>query len=448
MSGTAGPGARAQERAARGRASVDAVLDPDRRSLVQRRTVLVLSAGTVLSGFGTGASLSVGALVLAELSGNEAISGLSSALFNAGAAVAGIPLARIAARRGRRAALVTGSGIAALGALIAIIAGAVHAWPLFAAGVALVGVSSAVSLLARFAATDLALPNDRARDLSFVVWSITIGAVIGPNLITPGEAVGRALGILPLAGVFLFALAAQVLAALVNWFGLRPDPLLAARLLPPETASTPVIASSSGESAEAGDAVAAGTDHGAATGAGSPRARWLVIVGIAMAQAIMVALMAMTPLHIMHHEGTAALVGITISMHIAGMYALSPVFGTLASRFGRPRVLWLGWALLACAVVLSYIAGPSQILVQIALTTLGLGWSAVTVAGAALLTELTPSTVRPKWQGRSDTIMSASGAVAGVLAGVVFALGDFAFLALVSAVFLVLGALATLWGRR
>ncbi|MBL3687697.1 MFS transporter [Leucobacter zeae] len=429
------------------------------RARVQRRTVAVLATATMLSGFGTGASLSVGALILADMSGSDAISGLASALFNAGAAVAGIPLARLAARSGRRRALVAGSLVSVLGAVVAVLASAVDAWPLFALGIALVGVSSAVSLLARFSATDLALPVNRARDLSFVVWSITVGAVVGPNLIGPGEAVGRALGILPLAGVFVFAFGAQVLAALVNWIGLRPDPLLASRQLPPETGPLAVPDAADAAPDAAVDPRSADALPGAAPSAGggsgpapvvhgSPGARWLVILAVAVAQSIMVALMAMTPLHLMHTEGTPAIVGVTLSLHIAGMYALSPVIGALASRLGRLPVIGVGWALLLAAVVLAYVAGPNHLLVQIALTLLGLGWGAVTVAGAALLTELTPSSERPRWQGRSDTIMSAAGAAAGALSGVVFAAGDFSFLALLSGAFLAIGVLASVALRR
>lgn len=173
-----------------------------------------------------------------------------------------------------------------------------------------------------------------------------------------------------------------------------------------------------------------------------PGARVLVIIVIAAAQAVMVALMAMTPLHLMHHAGTPQLVGFTLSLHIAGMYALSPVFGSLASRVGRLQVIVLGWTLLLASVALAFVAGPSHVLVQIALTLLGLGWSAVTVAGAALLTELTPTIERPKWQGRSDTVMSGAGALAGALSGVVFAVGGFSVLALAACGVLALGVLA------
>lgn len=399
---------------------------PEDIARLQRRTLWVLSVVTVLGGLGVGATLSVGALLLAEVSGFDAISGLGSAVFNAGAALAGIPLARLAAKHGRRRALVIGSLVAMVGAVVAVSSTVVGQWWLLAIGLAMIGVASAVQLLSRFAATDLAIPEKRARDLSLVVWSITVGAVVGPNLIGPGAVVGALIGVTPLAGVFVFAVIAQLLAALTSFLGLRPDPLLTAHTL--HSAEDRHSPNSPGVGSVIGDR----------------RSQVLTVFVVAMAQAIMVALMAMTPLHLMHHAGTPEIVGITLSLHIAGMYALSPVFGILASRVGRIPVIALGWALLLVSVVIAYLAGPSHLLIQISLTLLGLGWGAVTVAGAALLTEITPAIDRPRWQGRSDTFMSAAGAVAGALSGVIFAIGDFSFLALISGLLLVLGALASI----
>lgn len=342
---------------------------------------------------------------------------------NGGAAAAGIPLARVAARKGRRAAVVLGSCIAMLGATVAITGVVLWAWWILALGIGMLGVATAVQLLSRFAATDLALPANRARDLSLVVWSITIGAVVGPNLMGPGAVVGSWLGVTPLAGVFVFTFVAQLFAALVNWFGLRPDPLLTARAL--QAADTVPIASTGGT-------------------APAPRSsKILLIIIIGAAQAVMVGLMAMTPLHLKHHGGSDGLVGFTLSLHIAGMYALSPVFGVAASRLGRIPVIIAGWIILLASLVIAFIAGPNNSLVQVALILLGLGWSAVTVAGAALLTELTSLEERPKWQGRSDTFMSASGALAGVLAGITFALSDFPTLSVFAGAVLVIGVVAT-----
>lgn len=397
---------------------------------LQRRTLVVLSTATILGGLGFGASASVGALLLAEVSGNDAISGLAAAMSNAGAAAAGIPLARIAARRGRRTAVVLGSSVAMLGALLAIGGAAISVWWVLALGIGILGVASAVQLLSRFAATDLALPRNRARDLSLVVWSITVGAVIGPNLMGPGAVVGGWIGVTPLAGVFVFTFFAQLAAVCVNFFGLRPDPLLTARLLQAEAEKASDVRP------EAISEVAA-----------SRSAKILAIVIIGMAQAIMVGLMAMTPLHLKHHGGSDALVGITLSLHIAGMYALSPVFGILAGKIGRLPVIVGGWAILLVAIYFAFISGDNNGYVQIAMTLVGIGWSAVTVAGAALLTDLTTLGERPKWQGRADTFMSASGAAAGVLAGIVFAMSDFSILALVALALLTLGAIASMYPK-
>ncbi len=417
---------------------------PELRSL-QRRTLWTLAISTILGGLGVGAALSVGALLLAEVSGNDAISGLGSAMFNAGAAIAGIPLARLAAKHGRRLALVSGSLVAMFGAFVAILGSVIDQWWVLAVGIALLGVASAVQLLSRFTATDLALPKNRARDLSLVVWAITVGAVIGPNLLAPGAAIGALLGLTPLAGVFVFPIIAQGLAALVNWVVLRPDPLLLSRTLQPPTEDLPVHAPSAEAHEPASESgFDATTAAAAGIAAGTRRAQILTIFAIAMAQAIMVALMAMTPLHLMHHEGTPEIVGFTLSLHIAGMYALSPLFGFLAGRIGSLPTITIGWVVLLVSVGVAIIAGPSHLLVQLALTLLGVGWGLVTVAGATLLTEITPSAERPIWQGRADTFMSAAGAIAGVLSGVVFAIGDFSFLAIVSGGLLALGAVASM----
>ena len=61
---------------------------------------------------------------------------------------------------------------------------------------------------------------------------------------------------------------------------------------------------------------------------------------VAFSHATMVALMSMAPVHLREHGATLTVVGLTISLHVARMYALSPVFGWLADRLGRiPGIL-------------------------------------------------------------------------------------------------------------
>lgn len=403
----------------------------DRRLRDQRRIVRVLALATVLGGLGVGASLSAGALLIADVTGNDALSGFGPTMNGLGAALAGIPLARLAARTGRRIALASGNVVAVLGAALVIFAASQRISVLLFIGLAVLGVAVAVQLQSRFAAADLALPERRGRDLSLVVWSITIGAVTGPNLIGPGADLGEALGLPGLSGIFLFTIVAQLAAAGVVWFGLRPDPLLEARRI-----------------AAAGNAAPVTPEPQAAPTVPPPTAsampQFLAIALIALAHAVMVGLMAMTPLHLTHHGGSITLVGFTISVHIAGMYAISPVFGMLTGRFGAIPVVLGGFAVLMLAALGTGFGGSDVVIIQVALVLLGVGWSAVTVAGATLLTDLTPAPLRPARQGQSDTTMNAAGALFGAVSGVIFAAGGFPVLSAVAGALIVVGIAATL----
>lgn len=368
---------------------------------VQRRVRSTLMAGQVLAGLGMGSTLSIGAILAAEVSGSPAFSGLAATMATLGAALAAIPLARLAGRAGRARALATGALTAAAGAVLAIVAAGLPSFPLLLVGIMLIGVGTAVNLQSRFAAADLAAPATRGRDLSLVVWATTVGAVSGPNLIGPGEQLGAALGLPPLSGPFLFTVVAQISAATLYLVALRPDPLRLALQLARDAAAA---------AAEAGESVAQAVR--------SDRAGIrLALVALALSHATMVSVMAMTPVHLTDHGASLVIVGFTISLHIAGMYALSPVFGILADRLGRWWTILIGQALLVVSLLFTALGAENEAAVVVGLILLGLGWSAATVAGSALLTESTAPERRPVIQGRSDLLMSGSGAVGGLLAG-------------------------------
>ncbi|KTR79024.1 MFS transporter [Microbacterium oxydans] len=387
----------------------DVALTATQQQAVQRRTVLVLSLGQVLGGIAFGATVSLGALLAADISGNDALSGLATASVTLGAAACAIPLARLAARVGRRRALTLGNLFALVGIAVVILAASLRIFPMLLVGILMIGAGNAGNLQSRFAATDLAAPQHRGRDLSIVVWSTTIGGVAGPLLLGPGEIVGQAVGMPPQTGSYLFSFVAQCAALVLYVVALRPDPLLAAQRLAKASAST--------DGAVAVD---------------RPRVARYAIFAIAGSHVVMASVMAMTPVHLSHMAHGAggmaatpadvsALVGITIALHVGGMYALSPVFGVLADRWGRLQVVLLGQVLLAGALAFAVFTGTEAWGVMVALILLGLGWSAATVAGAALLTESSAPELRTRRQGRSDSLMSLSAAAGSVLAGVVLA---------------------------
>ncbi|MEW2005235.1 MFS transporter [Microbacterium sp. NPDC079208] len=400
----------------------DVALTATQQQAVQRRTVLVLSLGQVLGGIAFGATVSLGALLAADISGSDALSGLATASVTLGAALCAIPLARMAARLGRRRALTLGNLFALVGIAVVILAASVRVFPLLLVGILLIGAGNAGNLQSRFAATDLAAPQHRGRDLSIVVWSTTIGGVAGPLLLGPGEMVGQAIGMPPQTGSYVFSFVAQCAALALYLVALRPDPLLAAQRLAQAAAATT-----------------------SAIVADRPRVARYAIFAIAGSHVVMASVMAMTPVHLSHmahgaHGAAAtpadvsALVGITIALHVGGMYALSPVFGVLADRWGRLRVVLLGQALLGGALAFAVFAGTEAWGVMVALILLGLGWSAATVAGAALLTEASAPEVRTRRQGRSDSLMSLSAAAGSVLAGIVLSNFQYAGLGIAASV--------------
>jgi MFS family permease len=395
---------------------------------VQRRTRRLLVATQILGGLGVGAGVTVTTLLAFELSGSAALAGVaaSASAFGAGVAAAAIGAA---SRHGRRIGLVSGYLVGLTGASIAVLSAVVESFPLMVVATFLFGSSNAANLQARFAATDLAIPERRGSDLSLVVWATTIGAVLGPNLSGPGVLVADALGVPQLSGPYLLSALGFGAAALLLLAGLRPDPLLLAR----------------GRAAQ--DAAGAPAEEGSATPGlrevftvvmTQPSAR-AATTTIAAAHAVMVGVMVMTPVHMGHFGADVRSIGGTISLHIFGMYALSPVFGWLVDRLGSHVVLGLGLAQLLAAVALAALSTPrGGAGFFLGLLLLGTGWSAALIASSALLTASLPIGARGPAQGLSDLAMNVAGGSAGALSGLIMMLLGFPLMA-AATVLLLLG---------
>jgi MFS family permease len=401
--------------------------DAERLRAIRGRTIWVLSLGQVLGGLAFGATVSLGAVLAAQISGSDALSGWATASVTLGTALTAVPLAALARRRGRRPALATGMLVALVGVGIVVTAVGVDAFWLLIAGFLLIGAGQAANLQSRFAAADLATDVSRGRDLSIVVWATTVGAVLGPNLVGPGEVIGRVLGMPELTGPYVFTVVTQGLGVVLYLVALRPDPLLLAQRITAHHASA-----------------ARGVAH-----PDRPGAARFAMLAIAGAHGVMVSVMAMTPVHLLHAGADLEIIGLTISLHIAGMFALSPVFGYAADRFGRVATIIIGQVLLVAALVTAAVGQHSTGAVTVGLILLGLGWSATTVSGAALLTEASAEDRRTGRQGRNDLVMSLVGALGAVVAGLVLAGIGYGGLALCAlAVVAVVVLLAPFGARR
>ncbi len=151
----------------------------------QKRVIRTLSAAQILNGIGTSGTVAAGSLLIASISKSESLAGLAQTTTVLGAAMMALPLARLTQKGGRRFSLISGYSIGGLGAALAVLGGIHKVLFLMLAGSFFIGAASASGYQARFAAIDLATAENRSRNLSFVVWGSTVGAVTGPNLMQP-----------------------------------------------------------------------------------------------------------------------------------------------------------------------------------------------------------------------------------------------------------------------
>jgi MFS family permease len=392
--------------------------------VVQRRTLRILFVTQVAASIGVAIGISVGALLAADLA-SVGVSGLAQSAVVMGGALLAIPATRIVQAAGRGPSLAATYVIAMFGAAMVVAAAMTRSVPLLFAGYFLFGGSAAATLQARYAAVDLAPKEQYSRHLSFIVWATTVGGVLGPNLASVAGASLSSYGIPTLAAPFVFSAVLFALVAALLFVLLRPDPLRLSQGIARGEETTAKPASRLGMRAALA-AVLANKD--ARLGVSAAAAGHIVMVGV----------MSMTPVHIRSAghapADTLRIVGIVLSLHIAGMYAFAPIMGWLADRYGRRQVILGGIALLLAACAAAGTAGHDSTRLAIGLVLLGLGWSATMVAGSSLLSQSMSLEIRPAAQGLSDMIMGIAGASAGALSGVVVQVSGYPTLALVAAI--------------
>ena len=392
---------------------------------IQRRTLILLFLSQIAGGVGIALGSSVAALLAAEMV-SIGVSGLAGSAATMGAALLAVPATRIVQRHGRGPSLSAAYLIAALGGSLIVAAAVTRSIPLLFAGLFLFGGGNTASLQSRYAAVDLAPPTLYGRHLSLIVWATTVGGVAGPNLAAVAGTSLSGWGIPTLAAPFVFSVALFVIVAALLFLLLRPDPLRLARSMNADR----VTSTSAAPIPNAGM-------RAALAAVLSNRDARLGIAAVAAGHIVMVGVMAMTPVHILGAghgaEGTLRIVGIVLSVHVAGMFAFAPVTGWLSDRFGKRPVIVGGVAVLLAACAVSGTAGHDATRLAIGLMLLGLGWSGTMVAGSALLSESISAGLRPSAQGLSDLVMGFGGATAGALSGVVVQAFGYPMLTLLAA---------------
>ncbi|MFI9240645.1 MFS transporter [Streptomyces sp. NPDC053079] len=385
--------------------------NPPAAPAAQKRILTVLVIAQVLSGVGTAAGITVGALLAEEMLDSTGLAGVPAALFTGGAALGAVGIGRISQCWGRRPGLTLGYAVAALGSAGVVLAATVDSVVLLFAALLVYGAGTATTLLARYAGADLAPPARRGRAVSTVLFATTLGAVVGPTLVDVTGDVAHAWDIPRLVGPFLLGTVAYAAAAAVIGALLRPDPLRLAREL---------AAADTGTAAGAPQGVAPQADaRGLATGTAI----------MVISQLVMIAIMTMTPVHMTAHGHGTQAAGLVIALHVGSMYLPSPLTGLLVDRLGRLWVAAASGVVLLTAGLLAALAPPhSTPTLAAALILLGIGWNFGLVSGTAVITDAVPLATRATTQGMVDVGIAIAGATGGMASGMVVASGSYSLL--------------------
>jgi MFS family permease len=290
-----------------------------------------------------------------------------------------------------------------------------NSFVLLLAASALFGGGTTAVMLARYGAADLSMPAERGRAIGTVVFATTFGAVAGPNLLEPAGSVAGALGLPRLTGLYLCAAVAFAGAALLLMVLLRPDPLRVATTLARDESEPAIRDRMTLRELLAAPAAIAG------------------LATMVVANFTMVAVMAMAPVHMDEHGHDLRVIGLVVSLHIAGMFGPAPLTGRLTDRLGALPVAAAGTALLILAGALAGMAGHGAVVIALALTLLGIGWNAGLIAGSTLLASAVPLSQRPRAEGAGELAMGFTAAGATAIAGPIVGLASYAALGFTAA---------------
>ncbi|MFC4714372.1 MFS transporter [Planococcus dechangensis] len=406
---------------------------PEKLQGLYKRTLWIVMLSQIFGGAGLAAGITVGALLARDMLGTDSYAGLPVFLFTLGSAGAALIVGRLSQRFGRRTGLAAGfiaGGIGSFGVVFAAIWGNVF---LLFLSLLIYGAGTATNLQARYAGTDLATAKQRGTAISVAMVATTFGAFAGPNLVGVMGNFAESIGVPALAGPFILAGAAFVLAGIVLFTLLRPDPLVISRLL--------------SERRELDQTQAA--EDEASLPAINSRGVFLGATVMVITQIVMVAIMTMTPVHMGHHGHSLNAIGMVIGIHVAAMYLPSLVTGVLVDKVGRvAMVVAAGVTLLAAGLVAAFSPGDSLAVLILALALLGLGWNFGLISGTALIVDSTKPKARAKTQGTVDVLIALAGATGGGMSGLVVAGTSFAFLSLAGGVLSLLLVPVVIWFWR
>jgi MFS family permease len=356
---------------------------PDDR--IARRNVWVLVAAQALLGAQMPMLFTIAGLAGNSLATNHCFATLPITFMVLGSMLTATPISAVMQKYGRR----TGFVIGTLGGMAGAATGAaglyLASFPLFLLGALLTGIYMSAQGFYRFAAVDTASEDFRPKAISWVMAGGLLSAVVGPQLV---KLTADAF-VIPFLGTYLAVIG-------LNLLGI----FLFSQLRIPKPAP-----------AKPGD------EQG--------RSRWellsspviaVSVICATVSYALMNLVMTSSPLAVVGCGFTTADAANVVSAHVLAMYAPSFFTGHIIARFGAPRVVALGLAILAGAGLFA-LAGVELFQFFGALILLGLGWNFGFIGATSMLTANHTVAERGRMQGLNDLIVFGGVTLASLSSG-------------------------------
>ena len=349
-----------------------------------RGNLLILASSQALMLSAIVLSMTLAAVLGAMLAPDRGLATLPVAAMVVGTALASMPASMLMRRIGRRPGFLIGALLGIGGSLLCALALHESDFAAFVAGSLLLGGYQGFANYYRFAAVEAAGPARAGKAISMVVAGGVVAAFLGPQLGVWGRDW--------IAGqIFVGSYLAQGGLSLVAF-------ALLSRLHLPK-----VTAQDTGHARPLGEIL-------------RQPVLGVAIFGAAIGYAVMIMVMTATPLAILGCGLPESDVAPVIQWHVVGMFAPSFFTGALITRFGAPRIMQAGFALLLGHVAL-VLSGVEFLHFLSGLILLGVGWNFAFIGGTTLLTQSYRPAERLKVQAVNELAVFGFAALATLSAG-------------------------------
>jgi len=366
---------------------------------------------------------SLGALIMLRFTDVLALIGATLSMGRVTGPIMAYPAGILADRRGRKSVLFLGMGLCLTGSLLIYTSVVSNSLTVFVAGLVINGLGLGALRQTTVAAIDMYPRRLKAEGMGYVMTGTSIGSIGSPLLVWATSNYAASHGLDELAIPWLVPPFLILISGIMVYL-IKPDPLDIARNIgdyyPGETL---VLGQKAVEASK--------------VKVKDLLRRIPILVSLAnnaLSFAVMSMVMSMSAIILRQNNYSITLISVCIGLHVFGMFGFSSVFGRLADRMGRKKMMYIGSVVLGISGFITPFTSEYWIITT-GLFFVGLGWSINNVATTVMLGDSTPPTSMGQMMGVNQLIGGAGSLMVPALGG--YLAQNFGFTAVGTASFII-----------